>query len=445
MTSRRGYCGERPEVWSTTVLRLFGIALERVTADSDVADEGLREAVNALDNVVRYGIEVDGLLLARFLTRLAQVSVSAGEHGDRFDELDLISVIDRSLPLAAANGLPTWPLHVAKASYHSRQEHLEEGRASRREALREARNACAGNRDEVEVGLMLAQHHIDLCQYREADRLLARCRRLCEDDPSCADRRAELPICYGNLRYVQGALRTALHHFQSALDAAGDPVPAPAHRAAMRAHHYNGKILAVLGRHQEALGQLLRMGDYPCLSESERMRRAGFLHLRLGEVLTSAGSLDEAYAHLAESRRAFGRLRESGTAQAILDAAVATLHMRRGRRQDALAVLAGAVATSRRNGYRRGVVLFESKAALCRLRERDLPGALRSASAALAAWIRLNGVANLPRAAVGAVEYVGSALIHRVRRRAPRPVAEVRCPCEDCRARRDESPCLRAK
>ncbi|MFF3332974.1 hypothetical protein ACFYWX_26050 [Streptomyces sp. NPDC002888] len=431
--SRRGYCGEQPEVWRTTVLRSFGIALERVAADRDVADDELQEAVNALDNVVRYGIEVDGLTLSRFLTGLVQVSVSAGEHGDRFGEFDLISVIDRSLPLAVAAALPTWPLHVAKASYYSRQE---EGRTARQEALRAAQQACAGNRDEVAVGLMLAQHHIDICRYREADRLLDRCRRLCEDDPACADRRPELHICYGNLYYVQGALRRALHHFQAALATAGDPVSVPDHRAAVRAHHYSGKILSALGRHQEALVQLLRMEDYPCVSEAERMRRSGFLHLRLGEVLTAAGSLDEAYAHLSESRRILGRLRESGTAQAILDAAVATLHMRRGHQEDALAVLAGAVAASRRNGYQRGVVLFESKAALCHLRGRDWAGTLRSGSAALGAWIRLNGVGNLPRAALGSVEYVGSALLQRVRRgrRTPVRVGVVRCPCGNCRA-----------
>ncbi|MFF2183875.1 tetratricopeptide repeat protein [Streptomyces sp. NPDC058155] len=430
MTSRAGYCGERPELWLATVRRSFGRALEQVEAGREVSDTQLKDAATVLDNVMRYGVEVDSLLLAHFLTRLTQVSVSAGEHGDRFDGHDLITAIDRSMPLVEAAGLATWPLHVARASYYSRQD---DGRNARREALDAARLVCAGDRDTVEVGLMLAQLHIDLCEYRAARRLLAECRRLC-DDPVCADRLPELHICYGNLYYVQGSLKAALHHFQSALATAGDPVPTTAYRAAVRAHHYSGKILSALGRHQEALDQLIRIEGYACVSEAERNRRAGFLHLRLGEVLTAGGSLDEAHHHLCESRKIFVQLRESGTAQAILDSAVATLLMRQGWRRDALAVLAGAVRAARRDNYRRGVVLFETKAALYHFHGRDWGGLLRSGSAALGAWIRLNGAGNLVRAVVGSVEYVVSSLWQRLRRgpRTPALAGPVRCPCGNC-------------
>ncbi|QHY99751.1 hypothetical protein SSPS47_32135 [Streptomyces sp. S4.7] len=71
MTSRLGYCGERPDVWIATVRRSFGRAPEHVEAGREVSDTQLTDAATVLDNVMRYGVEVDSLLLSHFLTRPA--------------------------------------------------------------------------------------------------------------------------------------------------------------------------------------------------------------------------------------------------------------------------------------------------------------------------------------------------------------------------------------
>jgi tetratricopeptide (TPR) repeat protein len=391
---------------------------------SGISERDVYDVINSLNNVVQFDTAVDTLTFSNFLDTLADITVSAGEHGDRFYAQEFVSLLDSAVPRLAAAGLPTWPLLVAKASYYSRENN---GRESRREALQAAYDDCCSNREKLDVGLMLAQHNIDICKYLEAHRILSQCRALCTADPSCAIRLPQLNICYGNVHYVQGYLRTGLKYFQAAPSVT---------RSVVRAHHYSGKILSALGRHQEALGHLVLMQQYACVSETEELRRGGFLHLRLGEVLTAAGSLDEAHFHLAESRRVFARLRESSTAQAILDSAFASLSRRLGRFAEAHALLARAVTTARRNGYQRGVVLFQTKSALYYFGDRNWRASLRSGWAALAAWMVLSGQGNSLRAALGSAEYVTSYLRLRFRRGRSRRVmtVPVRCPCDDCRA-----------
>ncbi|WP_367130380.1 hypothetical protein [Saccharothrix sp. HUAS TT1] len=419
----RGYGGANRATWHDVVHRSFERSARG--ADDDSPEDVLRTMVKDLDNVSRYRIPVDGVVLSRFLDRFVELAVSAIEQGDRPGVADFPDVVQAAASVFAAAGLAGWPVHLAKASYYAR---VTEGDEARRRELALALRACRTALDRVEVDLATAQFAIDLTEYQSAARLLDRCLTVCSTDPTCAHRLPEVRVCLGNLHYTQGGLRTALTHYQAALTA---DVPSDSHRAMRalaRAHHYSGRVLHMLGREEEALVSLVRALDHRYMTHAEHERKSGFQHIAIGEILLLGGAWDESEHHFTEARRVFARLRHNTAAHAILDAATSRLAVRRGRYDEALALLDNAVSGSRAGGYRRGAVLFELHRANLLLRRRAYGATVRSGLAAIGAWLPFLRRGNGFRAVRGAVEYAW-AFLRQVLSRRRAPVRRLSCPC----------------
>ncbi|MFI9815916.1 tetratricopeptide repeat protein [Saccharothrix variisporea] len=419
----RGYGGANRARWDDVVRRSF----ERSSrgADDDSPEDVLRAMVKDLENVSRYRIRVEGEVLSRFLDRFADLAVSAIEQGDRPGVADFPDVVQAAAPVFAAAGLAQWPVHLAKASYYAR---VADGDDARRRELALAVAACRTPLDRVEVDLATAQFAIDLTEYPSAARLLERCLAVCTTDPTCAHRLPEVHACLGNLHYTQGALRTALSHYQAALAA---DVPRDSHRtlrAQARAYHYSGRVLHMLGREEEALASLVRALEHRYATHAEYERKSGFQHIAIGEILLLGGAWEESEHHFTEARRTFARLRHNTAAHAILDAATSRLEVRRGRYDEALALLDNAVRGSRAGGYRRGAVLFELHRANLLFRRRAYGATVRSVLAAIGAWLPFLRRGNGSRAVRGAVEYAWAFLRQALSKRQT-PPRRLTCPC----------------
>jgi tetratricopeptide (TPR) repeat protein len=435
--SYRGYGGEHRTRWHATIRRSFERAAAFGLVVEDIPENALYGMLNDLGNVVQFRVSVDGAVLSRFFDRLMEIAVSTVEQGDQLRQTDFVAVLDAAIPRLEVAGLPVWPVHLANASYHSRQD---KGGTARRAALELARRSCTDARASLEVGLATAQHDIDVGRYANAHRLLSRCERACSANLASAEQWPQVYVCYGNLYYVQGALRKALSYYQAALSYS--PSEGDLYRRARseaRACHYIGKILHELGNHEEALRYLIRALKFRYLSRSEYARKSGFYHIAIGDILITAKSLGEAEYHLAEARRTFARLRENTVAHAILDAAAARLAMRLGHADEARSLLDDAVRGAHAGGYRRGMVLFEiQRFALC-LQGREWGAAWRSGRTAVRTWIRFLQRGNRARAAFGAVEFAIAFLKRNIFQQTKNKTAShllVRCPCEICRSRR---------
>ncbi|CCH31954.1 tetratricopeptide repeat protein [Actinosynnema sp. NPDC047251] len=423
--SFRGYGGANPQRLHDAVRRSF----ERSARGShdDVPEDVLQAMVNDLDNVGRHRVVVDGPVLSRFVERLTELAISAIEQGDRTGVADFPGVLESAAALLASAGRSAWPAHVAKASYYSR---VTGGDESRRAELGRAVAACRTPLDRVEVDLVRAQFAIDLTEYAAASGLLERCLGTCTADPDCRHRLPQVYVCLGNLHYVQGGLRTALGHYQAALavDAPADSYRTA--RAQARAHHYGGRVLHMLGRDEEALANLVEALDYRYATHAEYERKSGFYHIAIGEILVVGGGYDQAEAHFAAARRTFSRLRHNTAAHAILDAAVSRLEIRRGRYDEALALLDNAVRGAREGGYRRGALLFELYRANLLLRRRSYVRAARSGVAAVGVWLRFLRRGNGLRAVRGAVEYAWAFVRQKAEPRRRPDRGPLTCPCE---------------
>jgi len=421
--SFRGYGGANRPLLHDVVRR----SVERSARGSadDVAENVLQAMVNDLDNVSRYDVRVDSPVLASFVDRLTELAVSAIEQGDRPGVADFPAVLQSAAPLMASVGLSAWPVHVAKASYYSR---VAQGDDLRRAELRRAVDVCHTPLDRVEVDLVRAQFAIDTTDYPAAARLLEGCLDTCTTDPDCRRRLPQVHVCLGNLHYVQGALRTALGHFQAALAVDVEDSNRTT-RAQARAQHYSGRVLHMLGHDEEALQCLVKALDYRYATHAEYERKSGFYHVALGEILVVGGAYDQAEAHFALARRTFARLRHNTAAHAILDAAVSRLAIRCGRYDEALALLDNAVRGARDSGYRRGALLFELHRANLLLRRRAYGPAARSVLAAVGVWVRFLRRGNGFRAVRGAVEYAWAFARQKVETRRRPERGPLTCPC----------------
>jgi hypothetical protein len=313
----------------------------------------------------------------------------------------------------------------------------EDGGADRRGAeLEKAFDLCRTNHERVDVAIVKAQYHVDICGYREATRLLEDSTRLVRSDDSCADLLPELTACHGGLLFAQGRLRSARRRFRDTLAAMDRLSRNHRERPAIKAHHYLAKIHALYGRYELAVRYLVDAEEL--VHDEERSargmandpRQSGHNHNRLADVLEQAGSPDAQWhkskaqdLFIAAGEESSGRGQHYGVAAAPGESIIERI--KRHQRM---------LSHSQRNRHGRGVVIASLKLALLHRKHGELRSAVRYARSTLVAGMPLVRESGIFAATAGVVELATAHALRKMRTKLTTLLGSppLRCPCRHC-------------
>ncbi len=241
---------------------------------------------------------IDPELLITYITELIRLMENAGAG------LDFRIVIDKALSLYEATDRPVVDLYLAKVEYlrltdtESRQKE---------ETLKEAAKIADKDRDRIKVLLRQMQYYIDTSQYEQSIEVSRLCQALVEKNNEL---RSYLPKVYdltGITYFYHFDYTAAREQLVQAVEI-GRTV-SDAHTVG-EASHYLGRIAMAQGDAHQAMEYFISGWQY----QPDNLADSAWYHLRMGNLLTSAGLIQQAKDHYQNAQDLFIRINYDGSA-----------------------------------------------------------------------------------------------------------------------------------
>lgn len=335
---------------------------------SNISIEGT-SLLHTLDIALSYPHLVDAVDLASYMSELIQVMENLGA-GSMFTEY-----IDRAIELFQNIGLPVSNLYLAKADY-IRIEDL--GGLSRKIALDSALKH-ANTSDELAKSIIgTIVYYLESGRQKSSIKTCQEALNLIKSNQVPEIYEAEVLAHLGINHFDLFNFKIAQEIFEQCYEAA---TKFSSHVEMATALHYLGRIALVNCDLASAL-KLYLDGLNHQEQSIPSFGSIASVHLRLGELLTSAGVIQQALEHLFLSQELFRKIHYSlGIIQ--VDVAIASIYASEGKMQKAGDILQGALRFAREGNLARGELICLEKIFLLSLSRLHILRAIASIFQAL--------------------------------------------------------------
>lgn len=322
-------------------------------------------------------VRIDPVLFSEYIETLSRLAVNFGNQGDSANHERLLAALDDAIDRQRAAGSSALDAYLAKNSYLETQY----AENPMREAALEAAfgQERPGTANWIRAGTALAQYYTDTSRYPAAikltERILRDAMRPLSDESSCA-----IKTTIGVARFTSFSRLGVASELLTEVCDIVDRLPTPTTkmlRVAATAYHYRARIEEVNGNDALSIEFMLRAHDYQNRCPHE-LPAYGWHHLRLAELLTGVGLLDQADDHIRFAGRYFKACynRSSGRLQTKLG--LATIAAARGDFEGARTLIADAAEFARSVRFDRGELLCLGYLFALHLRNARWSGAARS-------------------------------------------------------------------
>lgn len=363
----------RDEFWETPLRETLKDRLETVRACESAIAVDTNALLHILDTALRHSDLVDPDMLVTYTTELVRVMRDAGAGHD------FVYYLEQVIRFCQDKGYPLSDLYLARARYLSLTG-VET--SARREALEAARHHAQSPEDLVKSLAALAAYYQSSSQYREAidtcresQDFMAKHQYLMKYEP-------EILATLGVAHFYLFDYDTAIGYFEEVLKAVE---LYPNDRQTANALHHLGRIAAAQGSLGKGMEYYVAASQYQQRCPEDLGTNAHH-HIRLGELLTSAGLLTQAREHLEEGQRLFAQIRDNSSAQIQIDLAFADIYVLEKNYKKAERVIRESIERSGKRGYPRGELFGLEKLFWLQFRQFHFIQAIRTFYHAMRTW-----------------------------------------------------------
>jgi len=264
---------------------------------TDIAEDAF-SLLHTLDWALSQPELVDPELLATYLTELIRLMENAGAG------LDFRIAMDKAISFYEASGQAVVDLYLAKVEYLRLTDTESE---QKEETLKMASASAQSAQDGLKISLKLMQYYIDTSQYELAIEVSEICQALISENDEL---RIYLPKVYdlaGITYYYHFNYITAREYLLQAVELGQSLHDTHTTGEAL---HYLGRVAMDLGDAQQAMEYFI--SGWQC--QPENLADSAWYHLRMGNLLVSAGLIQQARDHYQNAQALFMRIKYDGSA-----------------------------------------------------------------------------------------------------------------------------------
>ncbi len=347
--------------------------LETVKSCESSSTVDTNSLLHTLDIALKYPDLVDHSMLVLYMTELVRVMRDAGAG------LDFAYYLDQAIQFYSNRGYPLFDLYLAKAAYLGLTgvEAL-----ARKKALEAAKRLAQSPEDFIKSLVALAAYYQSSSQYKEAIETCRECQEFIVKHRDLMKYQPEILATLGVAHFYLFDYSAAINYFEEVLEVVKSY---PNDHQAANALHHLGRIAAAQGSLFKAMEYYISASRYQERCPEDLATIASY-HIRLGELLTSAGLLSQSREHLEEGQRLFAQIQETSSAQIQIDLAFADIYVLEKNYDKAERAIHKAIESSRTRGYPRGELFGLEKLFWLQFRQFRLHHAICTLYYAMRTW-----------------------------------------------------------